>query len=118
MFVHRVLLELSYFFFFFFELSYFFSLHFHDFLFFFFFFFFFLSCRCRDSQTSADAQIGGEATGAMSWAFRLAYDEGDPNQSYVALLTRIRALLTKKYSQVPQMSSGRKLDLEKAEFKA
>lgn len=71
---------------------------------------------CRDSQTSADANIGGEATGAMSWAFRTAFDEGGPKQTYVALLTRIRALLTKKYSQVPQMSSGRKLDLGAVEF--
>lgn len=72
---------------------------------------------CRDSQTSADANIGGEATGAMSWAFRTAFDQGGAGQSYVALLTRIRTLLQQKYSQVPQMSSGRKLNLSTIEFK-
>jgi hypothetical protein len=71
---------------------------------------------CRDSQTSADASIAGESTGAMSWAFITAFDQGGLKQSYVDLLKRIRELLTKKYSQVPQMSSGRKLNLSTVDF--
>jgi len=37
----------------------------------------------------ADASIGGEATGAMSWAFITSLRK-NPNQSYVQLLNSIR----------------------------
>ena len=37
---------------------------------------------CRDDQTSADTQIAGAATGAMSWAFLGSMRE-NPQQSYV-----------------------------------
>jgi len=71
---------------------------------------------CRDEQTSADARIGGEATGAMSWAFREAFQKGGYDQTYVALLGNIRTILSGKYSQVPQMSTGHKMNM-KASFK-
>lgn len=66
---------------------------------------------CRDEQTSADASIGGEATGAMSWAFREGYQ---PGLSYTDLLKHIRELLKGKYSQVPQLSTGHKMDMKSA----
>jgi len=46
----------------------------------------------KDSQTSADASISGEATGAMSWAFVAALKK-NPQQSYVQLLNSIRTEL-------------------------
>jgi hypothetical protein len=39
---------------------------------------------CRDDQTSADANIGGMAEGAMSWAF-LEVMRQTPNPSYLSV---------------------------------
>jgi hypothetical protein len=63
---------------------------------------------CRDEQTSADASIGGQSQGAMSWALIKAYQ---PNHSYIELLEALRQNLAGKYKQVPQMSTGHKMDL-------
>lgn len=62
----------------------------------------------KDSQTSADASIAGESTGAMSWAFITALRK-NPQQSYVQLLNSIRDELASKYSQKPQLSSSHPL---------
>jgi hypothetical protein len=62
----------------------------------------------KDQQTSADASIGGEATGAMSWAFITALRK-NPNQSYVQLLNSIRDELQGKYQQKPQLSCSHPL---------
>ena len=62
----------------------------------------------KDTQTSADASIGGEATGAMSWAFITSLKK-NPNQSYVQLLNSIRDELESKYSQKPQLSCSHPL---------
>ncbi|GFF92025.1 metacaspase-1A [Aspergillus udagawae] len=63
----------------------------------------------KDSQTSQDAQIAGQATGAMSWAFITALRK-NPQQSYVQLLNSIRDELATKYSQKPQLSCSHPLD--------
>lgn len=68
---------------------------------------------CQDNQTSADASIGGEATGAMSYALIRALKE-DKNMDYNHLLRRMREILKDQYTQVPMMSAGRKLKLESA----
>lgn len=57
----------------------------------------------KDEQTSQDATINGQATGAMSWAFINALKK-NPQQSYVQLLNSIRDELASKYSQKPQLS--------------
>ena len=59
----------------------------------------------KDDQTSADASIAGQATGAMSWAFIGALRK-NPQQSYVQLLNSIREELEGKYSQKPQLSAS------------
>ncbi|CEN61610.1 Putative Peptidase_C14-domain-containing protein [Aspergillus calidoustus] len=64
----------------------------------------------KDSQTSQDAQIAGQATGAMSWAFITALRK-NPQQSYVQLLNSIRDELATKYSQKPQLSASHPLDV-------
>jgi len=66
---------------------------------------------CKDSQTSADAQIGGQATGAMSYALIQSL-KSDTTMEYTDLLKSMRQTLAGKYSQVPMLSAGRKLDLE------
>lgn len=65
---------------------------------------------CRDDQTSADAHIGGQASGALSWAFITALSQ-NPQQQYAELLKNMRQLLRGKYTQIPQISSSHKIDL-------
>ena len=57
-----------------------------------------------------DANIGGEATGAMSWAFITALKK-NPQQSYVQLLNSIREELESKYTQKPQLSCSHPLSM-------
>jgi hypothetical protein len=66
---------------------------------------------CRDEQTSADACIQGQSTGAMSWSFIHAFEQNGYNQNYVQLLGNVRKLLHGKYTQVPQMSTGHRMDV-------
>lgn len=68
---------------------------------------------CQDSQTSADASIDGQATGAMSFALITALRENS-QMDYTHLLRRMREILAGKYTQVPMMSAGRKLELDSA----
>ncbi|MCJ1277936.1 Ca(2+)-dependent cysteine protease [Puttea exsequens] len=62
----------------------------------------------KDDQTSQDAQIAGQATGAMSWAFVTALKK-NPQQSYIQLLNSIREELEAKYTQKPQLSCSHPL---------
>lgn len=63
----------------------------------------------KDDQTSADATIASQATGAMSWAFITALKK-NPQQSYVQLLNSIRDELATKYTQRPQLSCSHPLN--------
>ncbi|KAK1978380.1 caspase domain-containing protein [Colletotrichum cereale] len=63
----------------------------------------------KDDQTSADATIAAQATGAMSWAFITALKK-NPQQSYVQLLNSIRDELATRYTQKPQLSSSHPLN--------
>lgn len=71
---------------------------------------------CRDDQTSADANIKGAATGAMSYAFiqvmgkRL--EAAAAPLTYTQLLGELRGVLKGKFSQVPQMSTGYPMDMK------
>ncbi len=65
----------------------------------------------KDDQTSADANIAAQATGAMSWAFITAMKK-NPQQSYVQLLNSIREELATKYTQKPQLSCSHPLDTD------
>ena len=69
----------------------------------------------KDTQTSADASIAGQATGAMSYAFISALKK-NPQQSYVQLLNSIRDELEGKYSQKPQLSSSHPLSKSANDF--
>lgn len=71
---------------------------------------------CRDDQTSADANIAGAPTGAMSWSFLEAMRRfGD--QSYLQILQNTRELLkASRYSQIPQLSVGQMMDLNQPLF--
>ncbi|PCH42528.1 peptidase C14 [Wolfiporia cocos MD-104 SS10] len=81
---------------------------------------------CKDQQTSADTFEGGQAVGAMSYAFMhclstfggvIFTDTGliiavgqNKQQSYQQLLVNVREVLYGKYSQKPQLSSSHPID--------
>lgn len=65
----------------------------------------------KDDQTSADATIASQATGAMSWAFITAMNQNG-QQTYVQLLNSIRDILQTKYTQKPQLSCSHPLDTD------
>jgi hypothetical protein len=68
---------------------------------------------CKDNQTSADATINGTATGAMSYAL-IKVLSANPNLTFVDLLRDMRKCLEGKYTQIPQMSSGKHLRMDEA----
>jgi hypothetical protein len=66
---------------------------------------------CMDNQTSDDAFINSKYQGAMTWSF-LEVVNKNPNVTWKELITTMRSTLkTSKYQQIPQLSSGKKLDL-------
>lgn len=64
---------------------------------------------CKDDQKSADTVAAGEATGAMSWAFRQVLTR-QPQLSYQQLLQNVRSLLAEKYDQKPVLSASHPID--------
>lgn len=69
---------------------------------------------CQDPDYSADAWIEGKAQGALTYAFLTALKK---DRTYLTLLRELRLFMKNNgYSQVPQLSSGRSLDLS-AKFK-
>lgn len=76
----------------------------------------YLYSGCRDDQTSADASFGGEASGAMTWAFTSSLRQNS-SQSFYGLLLTMRDLLNsgkgpRTFTQVPQLSTGRRIDVQ------
>jgi hypothetical protein len=66
---------------------------------------------CMDNQTSADAFINSKFQGAMTWSFLDTVNK-NPNVTWKELITTMRSSLkTSTYQQIPQLSSGKKLDL-------
>ncbi|KAJ1825221.1 Ca(2+)-dependent cysteine protease [Coemansia sp. RSA 2675] len=74
---------------------------------------------CKDDQTSADTKITKPGsnrpddlsfTGAMSHALISSMND-NPHQTYVQLLQDVRKRLATKYTQVPQLSTGRLMDM-------
>ncbi|KAJ2746195.1 Ca(2+)-dependent cysteine protease [Coemansia sp. BCRC 34301] len=74
---------------------------------------------CKDDQTSADTKTANlnsknredlSFTGAMSHALISSMNE-NPHQTYVQLLQDVRKRLEVKYTQVPQLSTGRLMDV-------
>jgi len=71
---------------------------------------------CRDSQTSADATIGGSAQGAMTWSLLKALTESKEKgekPTWKDLIKQMRKdLKTARYSQVPQLSCNKEEHLD------
>jgi len=66
---------------------------------------------CMDNQTSDETYINSKIQGAMTWAFLDTVNK-NPNLTWKDLITMMRnSLKTSKYEQIPQLSSGKKIDL-------
>ena len=70
----------------------------------------FLISGCFDEQTSADAYIDNKFQGALTWCFLKTINE-NTNLTWKDLLINMRTLLSSKYSQIPQLSSGKLIDI-------
>lgn len=77
---------------------------------------------CQDAQTSADVgnvsqfslpDPAGRAGGACTSALlKTLYHQGGENMSFVQVLTNMRKILSSgRFSQIPQLSSSRKMDV-------
>jgi len=70
----------------------------------------FLISGCFDSQTSADSYIDNKFQGALTWCFLKTINENN-NLTWKDLLITMRTLLKPKYTQIPQLSSGKLIDI-------
>lgn len=70
---------------------------------------------CKDDQQSADAYINNQYQGAMSWAFVKTISE-NRNLTWKNLLLGMRKLLVNRYIQIPQLSSGKNMDINSKIF--
>ena len=69
---------------------------------------------CNDEQTSADAYIDKKYQGAMTWAFISAITSLATKPSWRDLLVNMRdKLKTSQFTQLPQLSSGCFIDINK-----
>jgi hypothetical protein len=67
---------------------------------------------CSDIQTSEDATINMKDQGALTWAFLETF-KSKPTQTWKQLLEGMRELLkNSKFNQIPQLSSGKLIDIE------
>ena len=69
---------------------------------------------CKDEQYSADAYIKGKYQGAMTWGFIETLQKHNfAPISYKRLIREIQKLLrSNRYEQIPQLSSGRYLNIK------
>jgi hypothetical protein len=67
---------------------------------------------CLDKQTSMDAYINKKSQGAMTWSFLESLNT-KPTITWKELIQSMRSLLSEsKYEQIPQLSSGKLLNLD------
>jgi len=70
----------------------------------------YLISGCRDDQTSMEAYIKRKIQGAMTHAF-LNVIKKNKNLSWKTLLLKMRNQLSKKFTQVPQLSAGKNINI-------
>jgi len=67
---------------------------------------------CMDNQTSADATIGNQASGALTWGLLKTMQDRGGQLSREELLVETRKNLSGKYTQIPQLCSGMACDMK------
>ncbi|KAG0066934.1 Ca(2+)-dependent cysteine protease [Linnemannia elongata] len=74
---------------------------------------------CKDDQTAGEVKVKLSrkllSHGAMTYAFIQSISE-NPTQSYQEMLNSIRDLIREKYSQKPQLSSSRPMNMQEQFF--
>jgi len=76
----------------------------------------FMISGCTDEQTSADAVFNNKANGAMTWALLQSLNQ-TPSVSWRELIKSMRDILKKStFSQIPQFSSGKFVDVDTPVF--
>jgi hypothetical protein len=76
----------------------------------------FMISGCTDNQTSADSVFNNKANGAMTWALLQSLNQ-TPSASWRELLKSMRDILKKsQFSQIPQFSSGKFVDIDTSVF--
>ena len=72
---------------------------------------------CTDMQTSADAFINNVKQGAMTWSFLKTLNDSQNIISWRQLLTKMRrTLMQNGFNQIPQISSGKIMELDSNVF--
>lgn len=72
----------------------------------------FMISGCTDEQTSIDAVFNNKANGAMTWALLQSLNQ-KPIVSWRELIKSMRDILKKsKFTQIPQFSSGKFIDVD------
>ena len=67
---------------------------------------------CRDDQTSADTALNGRPCGALTMSLLYVWRQHGSSIKTKRLLWEVRAFLKQRgYSQIPQLSSGRSIDI-------
>ena len=76
----------------------------------------FMISGCTDEQTSADSVFDNKANGAMTWALLESLNQ-TPSASWRELVKSMRDILKKsQFSQIPQFSSGKFVDIDTTLF--
>jgi hypothetical protein len=76
----------------------------------------FMISGCTDEQTSVDAVFNNKANGAMTWSLLQSLNQ-KPTSSWRELVKSMRDILKKsKFSQIPQFSSGKFVDIDTPVF--
>ena len=71
---------------------------------------------CNDRQTSVDAFINGNASGAMTWSFLDSF-KNNKKLTFRTLVKSMRDVLKNNgYEQIPQLSTGEFVDIDKSIF--
>jgi hypothetical protein len=71
---------------------------------------------CSDNQTSADSIFNNRPNGAMTWSLLESLKQNS-NCTWRELIKNMRDILkSKNYEQIPQISSGRIIDIDKKVF--
>jgi hypothetical protein len=76
----------------------------------------FMISGCNDKQSSADAIINGNASGAMTWSFLDSF-KNNKNLTFRTLVKSMRDKLKMNgYQQIPQLSTGEFADIDQMVF--
>lgn len=68
---------------------------------------------CRDDQTSADAYIGNNYEGAMTWSFLNALSKANYDIKTVDLVNNMRILLKNSYTQIPLLAISSNVEFDR-----